>query len=303
MGKKALITGINGFTGRYLQDELAAAGWDVWGCDRQAESEVSCRYLTADLTDFAGLCRVVEQVRPDAVAHLAGVAFVGHDDAEAFYRVNLLGTRNLLVALASLPTAPAKILLASSANVYGNSSAGILKETTPVCPANDYAVSKLAMEHMAALWTQRLPIIIARPFNYTGVGQEKHFVIPKLVHHFQRQTPVIELGNIDVAREFNDVRMVCAAYRLLLEHGEPTEIYNVCTGHSYTLRQVLDELTAITGQEPEIRINQEFVRSHEVKKLCGEPGRLRNLDQSVGGGWLPSYRIEDTLAAMLSITP
>lgn len=303
MGEKVLITGINGFTGRHLQAELAAAGWQVWGCDRQPHTAVDCHYLAADLTDEAGLCHVVEQARPDAVVHLAGIAFVGHGDANAFYRVNLMGTRNLLAALAEQQRPPRSILLAGSANVYGNSTEGVLKETTPPRPANDYAVSKLAMEHMAALWTDRLPIVIARPFNYTGVGQETHFVIPKLVDHFRRRAPVIDLGNMDVAREFNDVRMVCAAYRLLLEHGVPGEIYNVCSGRAYTLRQVIDCLVSITGHQPEIRINPQFVRSHEVKNLCGDPGRLKALERAADGHCLPDSSLENTLVTMLSTIP
>lgn len=195
---KVLITGQNGFTGRYLHAELAAHGHDVVG-------------LQSDLTDATGLAEEMQRVQPDWVAHLAGIAFVGHGEANDFYRVNLMGTRNLLAALAGCGRRPACVLLASSANVYGNSTAGVLREDAPPNPANDYAVSKLAMEHMARLWLDRLPIVIARPFNYTGVGQSESFLLPKIVAHFKRRAEMIELGNLDVWRDFSDVRAVVQA--------------------------------------------------------------------------------------------
>ena len=162
---RALITGIRGFTGGYVAAELRAHGWDVWGLGSHPDVS-DPQYRCADLLDVPSLRSVVADVQPDVVVHLAAIAFVGHGDVGAFYRVNLLGSRNLLAALAQAEQKPSCVLLASSANVYGNSGAGVLTESTIPNPANDYAVSKLAMEHMARLWMDRLPIVIARPFNY-----------------------------------------------------------------------------------------------------------------------------------------
>src|SRR5690606_27662289 len=149
--KRALVTGIKGFTGQYVAAELAQHGWEVWGIGSHDEAG-DARYRRVDLADAAGLRAVIVEVQPDAVVHLAAIAFVGHGDADAFYTVNLIGTRNLLSALAACSKKPACVLLASSANVYGNATEGVLTETTPPNPANDYAVSKLAMEYMARLW-------------------------------------------------------------------------------------------------------------------------------------------------------
>ena len=170
--KKVLVTGLKGFTGRYIQTELQAQGYNVVG-------------LSSDLTVPDDVASEVAQVQPDAVIHLAGIAFVGHSNANAFYEVNLIGTRNLLEALAQHAPNVQSILLASSANVYGNRTEGVLSEDTIPDPANDYAVSKLAMEKMAHLWVDRLPLFIVRPFNYTGIGQDEKFLIPKIVTHFQ----------------------------------------------------------------------------------------------------------------------
>lgn len=152
--KRALITGIHGFTGRYMAAELRASGYEVFGTGSQPLQAPD--YRQADLTDGPGLRALLAELQPDVVLHLAAIAFVGHGAADAFYQVNLIGTRNLLEAIAACGKTPECVLIASSANVYGNVSEGMLGEQTPPAPANDYAVSKLAMEYMARLWCDRL---------------------------------------------------------------------------------------------------------------------------------------------------
>ncbi|WP_299454249.1 GDP-mannose 4,6-dehydratase [uncultured Pigmentiphaga sp.] len=279
---RVLITGLEGFTGRYLRDELVGHGHEVVG-------------LQADLTDAAALAAEVKRVQPDCVAHLAGIAFVGHGEANDFYRVNLMGTRNLLAALADCGKRPDCVLLASSANVYGNGTAGVLSEDAPLKPANDYAVSKAAMEHMARLWLDRLPIVIVRPFNYTGVGQSEMFLLPKIVALFKRRAGVIELGNLDVWRDFSDVRAVAEAYRRLLEAGPAGETVNVCSGRTHSLREALALCERLTGHVMAVRVNPAFVRANEVRSLCGDPSRLRALI----GDW-DTPPLQETLGWMLS---
>lgn len=274
--RRALVTGIEGFTGRYVRAELEAAGWEVFGTGTHDSADDS-HYRRADLNEVAGLREVVAEVQPDAVVHLAGVAFVGHGDADVFYQVNLLGTRNLMAALAEAKKQPKCVLLASSANVYGNATEGVLTEATPPNPANDYAVSKLAMEYMARLWLDKLPIVIARPFNYTGVGQSESFLLPKIVAHFRRRAEVIELGNLDIWRDFSDVRAVAQAYSRLLEAHPVGDTVNVCSGRTHSLREVLAMAEAITGHRMRVEVNPTFVRRNEVKTLCGDPSKLRTL--------------------------
>lgn len=261
---KVLITGLSGFTGRYMADELSAHGHEVIG-------------LSANLLDAPALNDEVKTIVPDAVVHLAGIAFVAHKTAMDFYNTHVQGTLNLLSALANLPHPIQKVLLASSATVYGNSVEGQYSENTPLKPANDYSVSKLAMEYMAWLWREKLPIVIARPFNYTGVGQSANFLLPKVVAHFQAKKPEIELGNIQVWRDFSDVRDVVAAYRKLLESPESKGAINVCSETVYSVGDVLGILQELAGYKITVRVNPQFVRHDEVKILYGSCAKLRSL--------------------------
>lgn len=278
MSLKVLITGIAGFTGRYLTSELNQAGYEVIGvAHKLPENDIPGvkSVYACDLDNTAELIHVIEKAQPDVVVHLAAIAFVAHGDIDTIYRTNLIGSRNLLETLSRSSKIPVSVLLASSANVYGNSSGGVLDETTPPAPANDYAVSKLAMEHMARLYMDRLPIIIVRPFNYTGVGQSESFLLPKIVNHVRRHATLIELGNLDVARDFSDVRNVVRFYRYLLSTPAAIgETFNVCSGRAYTLRDVLQMVREISGHDFEVRVNPAFVRSNEVKILLGSRAKL-----------------------------
>lgn len=282
--RRVLITGCQGFTGRHLAARLDTEGYEVLGsCSRPEHCSQhpvipARRLFPLDLAASPDQIRgALERIRPDAVIHLAALAFVAHGSPDDFYRVNLLGTRHLLAALADLPAPPRKVILASSANIYGNSRSGQLDEDTPPAPANDYAVSKLAMEQMARLWQDRLPILITRPFNYTGPGQAEHFLVPKIVRHFVQRAPVLELGNLDVSRDFSDIRAIVAAYAGLLASPVETGTYNICSGQSLSLQDILEICARVTGHQPEIRVNPAFVRAGEVRELCGDPARLRSI--------------------------
>jgi nucleoside-diphosphate-sugar epimerase len=234
-------------------------------------------------------------VRPDYIVHLAAISFVAHNDPLDFYRVNVLGTLNLLQACADVGHTPRKVLVASSANVYGNVTSEAIDESFPVAPVNHYAASKASMESLVRTWFDRLPLLIVRPFNYTGRGQTTNFLVPKIVEHFARREPEISLGNIDVARDFSDVRYVVRAYEALLDSGAVGETVNVCTGQPYTLLEILAMASEITGHELEIRVNPAFVRQTDVKMLAGSPAKLRKLVPEV-----EAIGFRDTLQWMLA---
>ncbi len=282
---KILLTGADGFTGLHFAELARSNGYEVVP-------------LLADLTDREAVQREVLAMAPDTVVHLAAISFVAHADDNAFYAVNVIGTMNLLAALVKLPVVPQRVLLASSANVYGNCNVSPISESQQPAPVNHYAMSKLAMEHMSHTYADRLPLVITRPFNYTGPGQAVNFVIPKLVDHFERRAPSISLGNLHVEREFNDVQMVCKAYLQLLQYGEVGEVYNVGSGQPHTLQFVIDELARITGHKIKIEINPAFVRGNEVHRLCGDINKLRSL-LAENGAVLQDLSLEDTLRGML----
>jgi nucleoside-diphosphate-sugar epimerase len=271
---RVLVTGHKGFTGHYVTAALRAAGHDVLGLVEQPENLDA---TSVNLLDRAAVAQAVADARPDAVIHLAAIAFVAHGNADEMYRTNVVGTRHLMESLAALPTPPRAVLIASSANVYGNSDVELLDESVEPSPANDYAVSKLAMEYMARLWGDRLPIILARPFNYTGVGQTENFLLPKIVSHFQRVERVIELGNISVARDFQDVRFVADAYVRLLYANAAGRTVNLASGTSVSLMEVIGMMQEIAGYEIEVRVNPAFVRGNEVARLTGDNRRLQSM--------------------------
>jgi nucleoside-diphosphate-sugar epimerase len=294
---RTLVTGAAGFTGRYVAHALAERGHEVHGLVHMHEPELAdiVRAHEADLTDQDALKRVVAEVRPDHVVHLAAIAFVAHGDIEQMYRTNVVGTRQLLDALAESPATPSSVLIASSANIYGNAREGVLDESVPPAPANDYGVSKVATEYVAQLYASRLPITVLRPFNYTGRGQSIDFLLPKIVAHARARAPVIELGNLDVARDFSDVRTVAAAYaKLLTEPAAVGETFNICSGRAVSLREVVEMVSELSGHPLEVSVNPAFVRANEVRTLCGSPDKLEKVI-----GPLDSIPLSETLGWML----
>ncbi|UYF98758.1 NAD-dependent epimerase/dehydratase family protein [Halomonas sp. GD1P12] len=291
----SLVTGASGFTGRYLVAHLKRQGHRVVALASTPCGADETHHI--DLSDAANLSRLVQQSAPDQVFHLAALSFVGHPTPLDFYRVNVLGTENLLAALSGL-AAPPRVLLASSANVYGANGQAVIDESVAPLPVNHYAHSKLAMEHVALTYAQKLPLLIARPFNYTGPGQAGHFLVPKIVAHFQRREAVIELGNTHVSRDFSDVRDVVAIYARLLAHwpqgARSASVVNVGSGQAVSLKALIQTLERLAGHAIEIRVNPAFVRANEIPKLKACTQRLN--------AWVPGLErtpIEQTLTAML----
>lgn len=275
------VSGADGFTGRYLAHALSARG-------------ATLVPLMADLRDAAAVRAELVDARIDRLVHLAGIAFVASDDWRQFYTVNQLGTFALLDAAAAVRPGM-RCVLASSAQVYGAQASGMLDEDCAANPSNHYAISKYAMELGSGQWRDRLEIVVTRPFNYTGVGQEERYLIPKIVAHFRQRAATIELGNLDVKRDFGDVRAVADAYAgLVMLNEAPPSLVNLCSGVVHGLRDVIAMAAALTGHRIEIAVNPAFVRANDVPVLGGEPTRLA----VALPGWAP-IPLRDTLAWML----
>jgi GDP-6-deoxy-D-talose 4-dehydrogenase len=258
---KMLVTGADGFTGVHFVKQARTDGYEVFE-------------FNADLTNPVAVQKQVNEAQPDVVVHLAAISFVGHENASAFYDVNVIGTLNLLDALLKLPKLPTRVLLASSANVYGNCEQSPISESQVPAPLNHYAMSKLAMEYLAKTYADRLPFFFVRPFNYTGPGQVETFVIPKLVAHFKRRAASVELGNLTMEREYNDVRMVTDACLKLLKKAVTGQTYNICSSKTYTLHQVIETLVELTSHHINVAVNPAFVRANELHRLCGDASKL-----------------------------
>ena len=291
-----LITGGAGFTGRHL---IAAANQKGYRCIAMVQHEVpeapaAFDTVVADLLDPASLEQAILEVKPDYIVHLAAISFVAHGNTAEIYQVNQLGTINLLEAIRKNAPDIKKVLIASSANIYGNTAALPITESVPSAPVNHYGMSKVTMELATRLYTD-LPIVLSRPFNYTGCGQSPNFLIPKIVDAFKAGKREIELGNLDVSRDFSDVRDVVAAYLRLLETDIMAPAYNICSGAATSLLSVIDTLNDLAGYDIQVSINPDFIRRDEIKTLYGSPALL---EAAIGN--YRKYALTDTLAWMLA---
>jgi nucleoside-diphosphate-sugar epimerase len=292
--ERVLVTGASGFTGRHLCDRLRTSGHRVFGLTQ--EPVYGAEQWQAELTDGAALASLVREAAPTVVVHLAAISHPRHADTAEIYRTNLGGTLALLEALAQAVRKPDRVLLASSATVYADPGPEAITESSAIAPTTHYAVSKLAMEEMAKLFAAQLPLVVVRPFNYTGPGQREPFVVPKIVRHFAERAAVIELGNVDVVRDFQDVRTVADIYaRLLAAPGATGRTFNICSGRGVSVRAIVDTLTELTGHRIEVRVNPAFVRASDPARFVGAPAAL-----AAAVGSLSLIPFETTLADMLA---
>ena len=270
---RVVITGIDGFTGRHLRKKLQRAGWEVFGLVGPGVPS-SARTVSADLRDGERIATWLAEVRPSHIVHLAALSHVV-GPALPFYDVNVLGTEALLQAIARADLSLAKLVVASSANIYGQKAANPIREDEPPQPSNHYAMSKPAMEAVVRQWFDRLPILVARPFNYTGPGQSEAFLFAKLVGAFHRREPVLTLGNLRIARDLSYISFVTEAYQRLLESGRSSEIFNICSGRSVSIAEALDLLRELTGHDPRIESDPALMRANDLEVLTGDPARLQ----------------------------
>lgn len=279
---RVLITGIEGFTGKFLSGYLSKAGFDIIN-------------LESNLLDPHSILHELKIKKPDYIIHLAGISSIDDKKINEMYLTHILGSRNLLSCLEASKLEIRNIFLASSANLYKSSGEEKINENSKIELKNDYAISKFAMENMAKLWLKKIPITILRFFNYTGPGQAKKFLIPKIISHFQENRKTIELGNVEVYREYNDIRNICEIYEKLINCSIPTgEILNVCTGNCYSISEIIKLVSSITNTEIEVIKNNAYIRENEPKYLRGDPKKLLSYI-----GEIKPISLKETLSFML----
>lgn len=286
---RVLVTGSKGFVGQWLMRHLKDNGDEPVGLD-----------VEVDITDAASITQAITTAAPEGICHLAAQSSVGASwsDPADTYRVNTVGTVNVLTAALACEPTP-RVLMVSSSEVYGRIRPVDLpvREEAPFAPVSPYAASKAAAEiaGMQAWIGQGLEVVIARPFNHTGPGQRTDFVVPALAQQVADAVAsgadALHTGNLDPKRDITDVRDVVRAYRLLVENGGSGEVYNVCSGHSVSIREIADRLLRIAGLDLPLVVDEDRVRPVDIPELCGDPSKLR-----AATGWNQEISLDQTLS-------
>jgi GDP-4-dehydro-6-deoxy-D-mannose reductase len=295
---RSLVTGADGFVGPYLIRQLEGEGGEVWGTVRAAaRASASTRTLAMDITDHAQVNRVLANIRPDEVYHLAALARPVGERFADLYDVNLHGTIHVLEAAREVG---ARVLVVSSAYVYGRCN-GRIGEQAELRPLNHYGASKAAAEMAAVTYAaEGMGVVRVRPFNHTGPGQSPSYLVPRVVERIARmkerlEEPVLTLGNLEPVRDFLDVRDVVRAYPPLLRQGEAGDVYNVCSGEGRSVRELAEAVAARAGVDVRLVVSEGRVRPSDVPSLVGCPDRV--VDRT---GWRPRLTMEETLDSMLA---
>ncbi len=296
---KALIFGIGGFVGPYLARELKEHGYEIYGADtREAEDFLNFNgYLKCNILDKENVKKVIEKVQPTHIINLAAVSSVGQSwrIPDVTMQVNVNGTLNIFESCLLLNIKP-KILLIGSSEEYIPSDHP-MDENTPINANNPYGISKVAQEQFAKIYREKYnwDIFCVRAFNHIGIGQRPDFVIPswcKQVANIEKgvQKPIISVGNIDVSRDFTDVRDIVNGYRLVLESNDSSEIFNIGSGNCYSLKNLLSLILSFTSKKIQVITNKDNLRSTDNKIICCDSHKIKK-----DLGWTINFDVLDTI--------
>jgi GDP-4-dehydro-6-deoxy-D-mannose reductase len=301
---RILVTGIEGFAGGHLARHLTSAGHEVIGLHwADAPVDLPGELHRGDVCDFDATRALLETTKPDGIIHLAGLSSVALSESRQMttYEVNALGTLKLLEAVRQLQL-KCRLVLISSADVYGRSNVGRpLSEDLPSLPLSPYALSK-HMTAEAGLFYHRafgLDVLVLRPFSHTGPGQTTTFVFPKVADAIaqierSKKEPVIEMGNLQVLRDYTDVRDVVRAYLLALERCTTGETYNVTSGRPIMIKEGVDYLCSLARVPVQVQSSAAKFRPHDIPLLTGDPSKF-----AAATGWKPETPFTKTLSDLL----
>lgn len=311
------VTGIGGFVGAHLAATLLEAGHEVRGITRGdpvrprlaalhrrfPEAFPASAVVRCDVLGRESLLTQLHTVAPDGVFNLAGETYVPRTlrDPVAAYRVNFLGAVSLLAAVSEV-SSRCRVVQVGSAEAYGlGAAAGAVAETTPFQPVSPYGVSKAAADLAAYEWfhSRGVDVVRARPFNHTGPGQAAAFVCSGLARQIAevalgRRAPVVEVGNLEVVRDFSDARDIARGYLALWERGRSGEAYNLCSGTGRSIESVVDLLARLAGTSVSTKPCRERLRAGEMTTVVGSCEKAR-----AETGWSPVISFEQTLADLL----
>ncbi len=258
-------------------------------------------YIRGDLLEYKAIQQVLSDFRPNEIYHCASQASVGLSQIKPYQtlQTNILGTHNLFEAIRH--TVPkARVILLSSSEIYG-SGMGIVdiihRESDPPNPYSAYATSKASCELLATQYVKayHLDVVVARLFHFTGPGQSLKYVLPSVASQIARielynGDTIIFTGNLDVSRDYLDVRDMARAVALLASRGNAGEVYNICSGKARTIRDLVDYIIGISGFPIDTRIDPALERANDIPLLVGSPEKMAALT-----GWKPIISIEDSL--------
>ncbi|WP_369715826.1 NAD-dependent epimerase/dehydratase family protein [Leptotrichia sp. HSP-536] len=274
--KKILITGAFGFIGKYVLKKIKDNDLDFLAIDIQKVLDISSEnQRVISLLDKENLGEVIKWYKPNVIVHLAAIALVTHKNTGEIYNVNVQGTENLLESAQNYCDKNTRVILASTAGVYGNQNVDKYGEDLAYNPANHYSYSKVITEYLSKQYKEDLDIVVIRPFNIIGVGQSEKFLVPKLVEHFADRKEKLSVGNISSFRDYVDVEY-CAEVimELILRKKLDFDILNICSGIPTNGEMIIQLLQEITDFKPKIEISSDFVRKNEVWRMIGDTTRL-----------------------------
>ena len=275
--KRVLITGASGFIGQVvLKEMLKNEDIDFFAIDTRKIPNISIEKLElVSLLDKEKLMEIIKRYKPNIIIHLAAIALVTHDNVGEIYNVNVQGTENLLEVTQEYCDKGTRVILASTAGVYGNQNVDKYREDLSYNPANHYSYSKMITEYISKQYKEDLDIVTIRPFNIIGVGQSEKFLVPKLVEHFADRKEKLSVGNISSFRDYVDVEYCAEVIMELISRKKlDFDILNICSGIPTNGEMIIQLLQEITDFKPEIKISSDFVRKNEVWRMIGDTTRL-----------------------------
>lgn len=265
---KVLVTGGSGFFGQGIMKAFTEKGYDVTGTTTRPDGPL----IACDIVDYEAVDKVINDIDPDIIIHSAALSSVTSGRPIDYYRVNVVGTENVLRAASSRKR---RVILVSTAGVYGNQPTDILTEDLNPAPVHHYGISKFACERLADIYGYALEITIVRPFNIIGTGQKENFIVPKLINAFSTRSPEVRLGNTNVYRDYIDLKTASEMLVLITENTKTAgKILNLCAGRATSLDELLQIMGNISGYKIEVIVDPAFVRASEVWRLIGSNHRL-----------------------------